>query len=198
MDGVPSAGTPVTVVLRGNKPAQWPGRVAAVRDGGIAVQLAGEMPSWDATAQYVLVAVDGDVRLTQRVAYIGHTERAVAFRSQGGWQRMDRRSYPRYRADFRVEVRSVLGGSRQDGRLVDISMGGLAVRTESRPGGRQVQVRIWAGAFSSELLCTVLRADEQDNCVVLRLQYVELLPSQRAFVRQVIDGLSQASREQAS
>ena len=194
----PVPGTPVTVVLRSTQPAQWAGEVAAVRDGGLAVRIDGAMPAWDPDAEYVLVALDGTRRMTQRAAYIGHTERAVAFRSLGPWQQVYRRQYPRYRAEYRVEVRSVLGSSRQDGRMVDISMGGMAVRVPSRPGGRQVQVRVWAGAFSSELLCAVVGAEEQDGEVLLRLQFVELLPAQRAFVRQVVEELAARVQEQAS
>lgn len=190
MDAFPSPGTPVTVILRSPAAAQWPGEVAAVREGGIAVRLAGEMPEWDPAATYALVALNGNVRMTQLAAYIGHSQRAVAFRSLGPWQPVYRRKYPRYRADCRVEVRSVLGNSRQDGRMVDISLGGMAVRVGSRPGGKQVQVRVWAGAFSSELLCMVVGADEEEAGVLLRLQYVELLPAQRAFVRQVIEELA--------
>lgn len=194
----PVPGTPVTVVLRSGTPAQWPGEVAAVRDGGLAVRIEGPMPAWDAGAQYVLMALDGSLRMTQPAAYIGHTERAVAFRSLGPWQPVYRRQYPRYRADYRVEVRSVLGSSRQDGRMVDISMGGMAVRVPARPGGRQVQVRVWAGAFSSELLCAVVGAEELGEEVLLRLQFVELLPAQRAFVRQVVEELAAQAGERAS
>ncbi len=180
----------MTVILRSPEAVQWPGEVAAVREGGIAVRLAGEMPEWDPAATYALVALHGNVRMTQLAAYIGHSQRAVAFRSLGPWEPVYRRKYPRYRADYRVEVRSVLGNSRQDGRMVDISMGGMAVRVGSRPGGRQVQVRVWAGAFSSELLCMVVGSEEEEAGVLLRLQYVELLPAQRAFVRQVIEELA--------
>lgn len=198
MGAFPVPGTPITVVLRSAEPSQWPGEVAAVREGGVAIRLAGEMPAWDPSATYALVALDGSVRMTQPVAYIGHSERAVAFRSLGPWQPVYRRKYPRFRADYRVEVRSVLGNSRQDGRMVDISMGGMAVRVGSRPGGRQVQVRVWAGAFSSELLCMVVGAEEDGDGVLLRLQYVELLPAQRAFVRQVIEGLAGPGAAEAS
>jgi hypothetical protein len=82
--------------------------------------------------------------------------------------------------------------------MVDISMGGMAVRVGSRPGGRQVQVRVWAGAFSSELLCMVVGAEEDGDGVLLRLQYVELLPAQRAFVRQVIEELAGPGAAEAS
>ncbi|GIW18574.1 MAG: hypothetical protein KatS3mg064_1731 [Tepidiforma sp.] len=198
MTSFPVPGTPVTVVLRSRDPAQWPGEVAAVRDGGVAVRIAGAMPAWDPNGTYVLVALDGSVRVSQPAAYIGHTERAVAFRSLGPWQPVDRRAHPRFAANYRAEVRSVLGNSRQDGRLVDISMGGMAVRVGSRPGGRQVQVRVWAGPFSSELLCMVVGAEEDENGVVLRLQYTDLLPAQRAFVRQVVEGLAGQGAAQAS
>lgn len=198
MTSFPVPGTPVTVVLRSAQPAQWPGEVAAVREGGVAVRIAGAMPEWDPRGTYVLVALDGSTRVSQPAAYMGHSERAVAFRALGPWQPVDRRAHPRFAANYRAEVRSVLGNSRQDGRLVDISMGGMAVRVGSRPGGRQVQVRVWAGPFSSELLCMVVGAEEDESGVVLRLQYTDLLPAQRAFVRQVVEGLAGPGAAQAS
>lgn len=195
MSEFPKPGTPVTVILRAGAGPQWRGEIAAVRDGGLAVRVAGEMPAWDGRAVYVIVAQRGTERLRLEGVYIGHTGSAVAFRALGAWQPVNRRAHPRFAAGYRAEVRSVLGTSRQDGQLVDISLGGAAVRVESRPGGRQVLVRVYAGAFSSELLCDVVGADEGNDGTVLHLSFAELAPAQRAFVRQIVEELSGQERQ---
>ncbi len=195
MEGFLRPGTPATVVLREGGGRQWTGDIAAVRNGGLAVRLQGELPAWDARAVYLIVVRRGEERWRLAAAYIGQSGNAVAFRALGDWQPMDRRAHPRFTAGHRVDVRSVLGTSRQDGHLVDISLGGAAVHVESRPGGRQVCVRVYAGAFSSELLCNVVSAEERDGGTVLHLSFAELAPAQRAFVRQIIEELSGGARQ---
>lgn len=198
MEHQPGPGTPVTVVQRGASPVQWAGEIAAVREGGVAVRVAQGPAEWDAGARYSVVALVTGAKLVLPAAYLAHNERAVAFRALGPWQRLEQRRHPRYAVDLSAEVRSVLGNSRQGGRVVDISLGGMAVRVPSRPGGRQVRVGVAAGAYSSELLCTVVGAEEQADGVLLRLAFSELLPAQRAFVRQLIAGLEEASQRAAS
>ncbi|WP_322796489.1 PilZ domain-containing protein [Tepidiforma sp.] len=198
MERQPGPGTPVTVVRRGDPPAQWAGEIAAIREGGVAVRVVDGPAEWDAGARYSVVALAEGAKLVLAAAYLARNERAVAFRALGPWQRLEQRRHPRYPVDLRAEVRSVLGNSRQGGRVVDISLGGMAVRVPARPGGRQVRVGVTAGVYSSELLCTMVGTEEQADGVLLRLAFAELLPTQRAFVRQLIAGLEEASRRAAS
>lgn len=190
-------GKPLTIVRRSDPPAQWPADIVAVRDDSVALRLAEPEAPWDPGAVYMLICGNSGSRHVAPAAYFAHKNGAVAFKLRGPWKALDFRKDRRFQAELQAEVRSVLGTSRQPGKLIDISMGGLAVAVEVRPGGAQVEVRLWASGFSAQVVCDVVRATEGDDGTVLHLRFHELTPPQTAFVRQLISSLM-AEEQQAS
>lgn len=102
------------------------------------------------------------------------------------WRPFDGRLAPRYEMSLQAEVRSVLGGSRQTGRLVDISLGGAAVEVSVRPGGKSLELGLTSGGFSSRLPCEVMNTTGEEGAVVLHLRFEALAPPQIAFLRRLV------------
>jgi hypothetical protein len=120
----------------------------------------------------------------------------AAFRINTHWRPLDLRKDRRFQTDLQAEVRSVLGTSRQPGRLVDVSLGGLAVAVESRPGGSQLDVNLWNGGYSALVPCELVRATPNEKGqTVLHLRFRDLTPPQQAFVRQFVASLMTAEGE---
>jgi hypothetical protein len=69
---------------------------------------------------------------------------------------------------------------------MDVSMGGMAVTVETRPGGKALQVVLTANGYSATLPCETVGASESDDVTLLHLRFEELTASQRAFVRQLV------------
>lgn len=191
-------GKPLSIVRRSDPPEQWAADIVAVRDDSVALRLTSPVTAWDPEQMYLLICGVSGSRHVAPATYFAHRNTAVAFKLRGPWKPLDLRKDKRFQVDMQVEVRSVLGSSRQTGRLVDISMGGLAVAVETRPGGNQLEVRLWSGGFSAQVVCDVVRATHQDGRTVLHLRFSELTPPQAAFVRQLIDMLMTERHEKAS
>jgi hypothetical protein len=93
-------------------------------------------------------------------------------------------------------VRSVLGSSRQEGRLIDVSFGGAAVALDSRPGGSQVEVGLWADGYGARLLCDVVSSNTGPSGeTLLHLRFREPSAPQQAFIRQLVALLIETSAE---
>ncbi len=182
-------GMQITVVRRTEPPAQWVADIVAVRGDSVALRMRDEEPPWSADSSYLLICGKPGKRSLAPASYFAHKNTAVAFKLRGPWKPLDLRKDKRFQADMQVEVRSVLGSSRQPGRLVDISMGGLAVAVDSRPGGNQIEVRLWSGGYSAQVMCDVVRATAAEGTSILHLRFSDLTPPQAAFIRQLIAGL---------
>jgi len=192
-----SPGPPVVVVLKSSPPQQWQGEVVALRDGSIAVRVPNPPAPWQSDARYVLISGVPGSRLSAAARLIASNGGAVAFRLLTEWKPLDFRRDARFSTDLTAEVRSVLGNSRQPGRVIDISVSGAAVAVDARPGGSQVEIGIWANGYSSSLVCDVIGHVEGDAETTLRLRFVSPTPPQQAFLRQLVASLMEQD-EQAS
>jgi hypothetical protein len=104
----------------------------------------------------------------------------------------DPRSNPRYPTELRCEVRSVLGGSRQQGTVLDVSLGGLCVAVPAKPGGREVEIQVDSGGFAARLPCELMGTRADGERTLLNLRFRELTPVQLAFVRNLVASLQRA------
>ncbi len=195
MSAVPPPGTPVVVVQRTANPRQFQGELIAYRDGTLAVRVAGGPTAWDPATPYSVIWGAPGARTICNVAFVTSKDSAVAFRAVSALKSIDLRRDQRFNFDLNVEVRSVLGTSRQSGRLVDISAGGAAVSVDVKPGGSQVEVGLHANGYAARLLCEVVNTHVNGDQTVLHLRFKDLSPPQQAFVRNLVGLLveSQAS-----
>ncbi len=191
-------GKQLSIVRRTDPPGQWVADIVAVRDDSVALRLPEVVATWDPDAVYLLIAGVSGSRRVAPAAYFAHKNSAVAFKLRGPWKPLDLRKDKRFQADMQVEVRSVLGSSRQAGRLVDISMGGLAIAVDTRPGGNQVEARLWSGGYSAQVVCDIVRTTPSGPATILHLRFNELTAPQAAFIRQLISGLVSDQVQQAS
>ena len=190
-----SPGTPITIVRRSNPPEQWSAVVVISRDDSLAARATSPPAAWDPAFTYMVVHGQPGNRSFAICSFVASKDEIAAFRLTTPWRPLDRRLHKRLSADMPVEVRSVLGSSRQAGRLIDISLGGLAVRVEARPGGSQIEVSLWNGGYAATLPCDLVRAsDPSESGCILHLRFRDLSQPQSAFIRQVIGSLS-ASQE---
>jgi PilZ domain-containing protein len=179
------SGTPLVVFQRETPKVQWTGVVVAARSGGCAARISSP-PQWDAAAQLMLIAGTPGKRWVASGRFAAAQGEVVGFSLVSSWQPFDLRKSPRVSADLQAEVRSVLGQSKQPGRLIDISAGGMAVSVATKPGGSALEVAIWANGYAAQLPCEVISSNQADGGVVLHLKFQPLSPPQQAFVRQVV------------
>ncbi|MBK8561274.1 PilZ domain-containing protein [Candidatus Amarobacter glycogenicus] len=197
MNGAPIPGMPVVVVLRTPRPVQWQGEVVAVRETSLAVSVKNAPESWDPNGPYVVICGTPGSRLTAQAHLVARNGEVTAFKVLGNWKPLDLRRDQRFATDLRVEVRSVLGSSRQQGRLIDVSLGGAAAVVESRPGGSQVEIGIAAQGYSARLLCDLVGSSQVGDETVIHLRFKDLTPPHQAFVRNLVAWLLE-TEERAS
>lgn len=188
-------GMPLVAMLRdGSPPVQGVGTALAA-DG---TMLAGRFecpPAWDAGHDVILVTSAAGVRRVA-AAEIARVRGPVAvFRLSTPWRRFDGRANPRYAAGLKVEVRSMLGQMRQEGTVLDISLGGMAVAVATKPAGRQVEVIASSGPFGATLAAEVLANDAVNEQVILRLRFSDLSSSARSFVRNLVESARLAAED---
>ncbi|MEO8541517.1 MAG: PilZ domain-containing protein [bacterium] len=186
---MPPPGTPLVVVQRTAQPKQWQGELIAFRDATLAARITGGPPSWDSAPAYSLIWGTPGSRSMCNATFVANNGTAAAFRVTSAIKAIDLRRDTRFNLELNAEVRSVLGGSRQQGRLVDISSGGAAVAVESRPGGSQIEIGLQADGYSARLLCEVLSTTTSDSQTILHMRFRDLTPPQQAFVRNLVGRL---------
>jgi len=179
------AGTALVVIQKGAVPVQREGVVVAVKGTALALRI-DESAAWSDAAETVLIISHAEGRSRASARYVACQNDVYAFALTSRWQRLELRSSPRYRLDLGVRVSSVLGQSRQDGKMVDVSLGGLAVRVPTKPGGGAVEVEINRDGFTSHLRCEIVGSVAEESSVLLRLRYAELNHVQLAFVRRLV------------
>lgn len=191
----PPPGTPVVVVQRTGVPKQWQGELVAFRDATLAVRMSGWPQSWDPAVPYSVIWGAPGSRSICNAAYVASKGEAVALRVTSALKSIDLRKDTRFSVELVAEVRSVLGNSRQQGRLIDVSAGGAAVAVDSRPGGSQIEIGLQANGYAARLLCEVVNTSTSGEQTVLHLRFKDLSPPQQAFVRNLVGRLvdSQAS-----
>ncbi len=196
MASVVAPGTPITIVRRSSPPEQWTATVVVAREDSLAARVSGPPPAWQPGGEYMVIQGAQGARTFAMCSFVASRNEVAAFRLTTHWRPLDLRKDRRYPVDLQVEVRSVLGTSRQPGRLLDISMGGLAVAVESRPGGSQLEVSLWNGGYAASVPCELVRpTPAPDGRTVLHLRFRELTPPQHAFIRQFIASLQAAHGE---
>lgn len=178
-------GGPITVIRRSQPPAQHVGVLSAVRRSAVAVRFPTDVsfPEYD---ELLLITGSPGARFIATARFAASEGQIVAFTLLGPWKQLDLRKHARRILDLNVEVRSVLGQSRQDGQVLDISMGGMAVKVQSKPGGNTVEVAMMSGGFTSHLRCDVVSSRAEPSGVILHLRFQQLTPPQLAFVRQLV------------
>lgn len=195
MNADPELGTQIVVVQRSAPPRQWQAETIVCRDATLSVRVQGSPGTWDPFLQYSIIWGATGSRVACQATFMARKDDVAAFRLTSAWRLIDLRRAARFELALSAEVRSVLGSSRQPGRLVDISATGAAVEVATRPGGSQVEIGLRVNGYSARLLCEVVRARPADDQTILHLRFRDLTPPQQAFVRQVVGHLieSQAS-----
>ncbi|HNM77669.1 MAG TPA: PilZ domain-containing protein [Tepidiformaceae bacterium] len=195
MSAVPQPGTALVVIQRSDPPRQWQGELVAFKDRTFAVRIIDSPKDWDATVPYAIIWGTPGARTLCNVTLVASKDSAIALRLASQPKAIDLRRDPRFNLDLSVEVRSVLGNSRQPGRIIDVSSGGAAVSVDAKPGGSQIEVGVFANGYAARLLCDVVNTSTAEDQTILHLQFRDLTPPQQAFVRTLVGNLveSQAS-----
>lgn len=183
---------PVVIVLRGPEPVQWQGELVAIRDASLAIRVTAPPASWNSMLPYSVICGVAGSRFSAPAHFVANNATVAAFRVTAKWKPLDLRRAPRFATDLKCEVKSVLGNSKQMGRVVDISAGGAAVAVDARPGGSLVEVGVWANGYSAHILCDVVGTGDGGTETVLRLRFRDMTPPQAAFIRQLVHQLMEA------
>jgi hypothetical protein len=189
MSATPEPGMPVVVVLRAPQPIQWQGELVAIREASLAIRVTKAPEEWDSTLPYFVICGTPGSRFKAPVSFVARNGAVAAFKVQSRWQALDLRREQRFVTDMTAEVRSVLGNSRQPGRIIDISLGGAAIATETKPGGSQIEVGINAQGYSARVHCDVISTSQSGTETVLHLRFKDLTPPHQAFIRQLVGWL---------
>lgn len=192
MSEMPEPGMPVVIVLRAPEPQQWHGKIVALRDASLAIRVATPPAHWNSMLPYAVICGAPGGRFTAPARFVANNATVAAFKIAADWRPLDLRRSPRFATDLKCEVRSILGNSRQAGRVIDVSSGGAAVAVDTKPGGSRVEVVIWANGYTATVLCEVVGTVEAGTETVMRLRFKDLTPPQAAFVRQLVQRLIEA------
>jgi hypothetical protein len=178
-------GMAITVVHRTQPPVQYTGEISASRRTAVAVRFE-KAPNLDTPDEMLLIIGPAGARSMATGKFVASQGNVVAFTLLTSWQQLDLRKSPRRALDGMVEVRSVLGQSRQEGYITDISTGGIAVTVRSKPGGNAVELKISRDGFASHIRCRVASVTAGPESVTLHMEYDNLSPPQQAFIRQLV------------
>jgi hypothetical protein len=166
-------------------PVQSSGTVVTLNAQAVAARFA-DGATFSAGKPVLLITGVLGSRQVARGTWAGTRDGISVFKLVSAFRPFDARKDGRVPLQIRGEVRSVLGGSRQPCNIMDVSMGGMAVTVETRPGGKALQVVLTANGYSATLPCETVGASESDDETLLHLRFEELTASQRAFVRQLV------------
>lgn len=166
-------------------PQQCPGVIVTSHALVLAARFPEGAPFADGESVLLLEGVLGE-RKVARANWVRTQGDVAVFRLKEPFKPFDARKDGRIPAELRAEVRSVIGGSRQSGLILDVSNGGLAVAVSARPGGKAIQVVVGANGYSATLPCEMMGASQQDEYTILHLRFDGLSLSQQAFVRQMV------------
>jgi PilZ domain len=186
-DPAQSRNTPLVVVDATSTPRrQSVGAVVTERDPAIAATFP---PGTSFSAERQLLLISGTVgsRTVARARWIRSQGNTAAFRLEAPFAPFDARKNARIPTRLQIEVRSVVGGSRQPGTMIDVSNSGVAVLVESKPGGKAIQVVVAVNGYSATLPCETVGVSPRDTSTLLHLRFEGLSASQTAFVRQLVN-----------
>lgn len=134
----------------------------------------------------VLVRLQGESRLAAEAAFVGRSSlTSCRFQLLSAWRLIERRIFPRFETNLRADVRNLQDGLTQEGKVLDMSQGGLRVRTR-RPAAGLVEVLVHEGTDGMRLPCDVVGSNVADQATELRLRFRELAPEQRRFVHRMV------------
>jgi len=111
--------------------------------------------------------------------------RQVTFATDESWDALDVRHHPRFPTSLAVRV-TPPSGRKMSGILSDISLGGARVAMAEPVTLRDFLLEVDDGGFGSWLPCRVAGSHETPGGAILHLEFVNLSPSQVAFVRNLV------------
>lgn len=193
MREVPVPGEALSVVWRGTTPESLRGRLHAINDEAAVLEGVSSVSLAPGT-EVMLVAGEVGHRQVAKGRYVGHRCGLVFFSVTTRFRPFDLRGQPRYAASAPAEVRTPPGNTVQRGRMLDISLGGVAVEVGEQPPGRLVEARLHLFGYSATLPCEVVGAEPKGGRIVLHLKFQALTHPQRAFVRNAIEHLANRVR----
>ena len=178
-------GTALAVLQKSTPPLQRAGVVVAVKGATLALRFADPV-AWNKTDETILIVAVAGKRFRTTGRFVASQDGLFAFARATAWQPLNLRRAPRSRTKLYARVTSILGQSRQDGHVLDVSLGGMSVWVPLKPGGGAVEVMITSGAFTSHLRCEIVSSVAEGSGVLLGVRFVELNHVQQAFVRQLV------------
>jgi hypothetical protein len=180
-------------------PTQHPAVFVRAEGSLIAVRFTGPVSDdWTHEEPVLISTGSAGQRAVVNGSFVKLRDGFGVFRAAAAWRRVESRQSARIRVDLQAEVRSVLGQSRQEGRVVDVSLGGLAVRVPVKPGGREIEVIVRFGGYGSSLPCRVVSVTNEDSAVLLHLEFQALTPPQKAFIRNLVGTLGTGREDRAA
>lgn len=159
------------------------GELVSLQAQAAAVRLR-ETVSFAQSEALVLVKGEQGSRAIARATWLQNAGGLAIFRLATAFQPFDARKDPRLPVQLRVEVLS--SGSRDAGLMTDISQGGAAVATQTKPAGAAVSVVASHNGFWATLPCRLTGMTPEGSWWILHLQFGEMNVAERAFVRQII------------
>jgi hypothetical protein len=109
----------------------------------------------------------------------------VSFATDEFWDALDVRHYPRFATSLAVRI-TPPSGRKISGILADISLGGARVAMAEPVTLHDFLLEVDDGGFGSWLPCRVVGSHQTAGAATLHLEFVDLSPSQIAFVRNLV------------
>lgn len=182
----------------GSSPGAASGRLRTISGEGVALHIDGDLP-WQPETEVLVVLGEIGHRQVARARHVMSRGSIAVFNLLTHFRPFDLRGQTRYPLFATTEVRSLAVQSRHPGRVLDISLGGLAVEVATNPLGKQVEVPLHIHGFKATLPCEIVGVAGEEGHFILHLKFASLTPPQQAFIRHVVDHLQcEAALQHAS
>jgi hypothetical protein len=184
-----AAGDQVLVVPRSGGGAVYHGAAGVSPSSQLLELTVADLPELQRGERAVLVRLQGESRLKAEAAFIGRSSPTSSrFQLLGAWHVIERRIFPRFETNLRADVRNLQDGLTQEGKVLDMSEGGMRVRTR-RPAAGPLEVLVHEGTDGMRLTCDVVGSNVTGQTTELRLRFQNLAPEQRRFIHRMVTTL---------
>lgn len=116
----------------------------------------------------------------------------ATFVRQSPWRSVDTRAYPRFKTNLEASV--LVRGTVTPARILDLSLGGMAIEVPSALGADSVEVQ--AGPHAPRIPCMVVSSHDKDGAHRLHVEFGILGDVESTFIERLVASVSRGEERE--